>query len=217
MSPTLTASAASPWEPLQEPGYCLGVEPRPAFSARVRAHALQQGLASPTCTRVILLGDGGRQIVKILDICEHLWAYGRSYSRLKARADLPPLPTAMRKMAITIPARRPWCGGRSFPRSPRLGDHTPQIHTPARSVPTATPSNTWCLDIWGIQIRSAIVDQTDIPDKLCHPEFVLPFEQCHPRFPSRPAFNYPKYTALAPRLLSTVDASSRSKATRNIR
>ncbi len=111
VSPTPTASAASPWEPLQEPGYCLGVEPRPAFWARVRAHALQQGLASPTCTLVILLGDGadwiwrdadehlggqGRQIVKILDIFharEHLWAYGRSYfdTEIAAKAWAEPL------------------------------------------------------------------------------------------------------------------------------
>ncbi len=97
VSPTPTASAASVWQPLQESGYCLGVEPRPAFWARVRAHALQHGLASPTCTLVILLGDGadwiwrdadeylgklGSLIIKILDIFharEHLWAYARSY------------------------------------------------------------------------------------------------------------------------------------------
>ena len=55
---TFAARVADAWQPLQESGYCLGVEPRPAFWARVRAHALQYELASPTCTLVILLGDG---------------------------------------------------------------------------------------------------------------------------------------------------------------
>ncbi len=97
VSPTPTASAASARQPLQESGYCLGVEPRPTFWARVRAHALQYGLASPTCALVILLGDGadwiwrdadeylaklGSLIIKIPDLFharEHLWAYARRY------------------------------------------------------------------------------------------------------------------------------------------
>ena len=97
VSPAPTAPGISPWLPLHEPDFCLGLEPRPAFWARVRAHALQQGLTSPTCGLVVLLGDGadwiwhdadrylrvpGSVLVKILDIFharEHLWAFADSY------------------------------------------------------------------------------------------------------------------------------------------
>ena len=103
VSPTPSASEAPRWQPLNNtPDYCLGLEPRPEFWLRVRAHALQHGLASPTCHLVACVGDGldlaygarylgglGRYLVEIVDIFharEHLWAYARGYFDTEAAA-----------------------------------------------------------------------------------------------------------------------------------
>ena len=104
VSPTPSASEAPRWQPLQAPDYCLGLEPRPEFWRRVRAHALQHGLGSPTCRLVALVGDGadwiwrygarylgglGCDLIAIVDIFharEHLWAYARGYFDTEAAA-----------------------------------------------------------------------------------------------------------------------------------
>ena len=78
---------------MASPDYCLGLESRPDFWPRVYAHAVQQGLESPSCRLVALLGDGadwiwrygaeylslpGKTLIEIVDIYharEHLWAF----------------------------------------------------------------------------------------------------------------------------------------------
>ena len=68
---------------MASPDYCLGLESRPDFWPRVYAHAVQQGLETPSCRLVALLGDGadgigrygaeylslpGKTLIEIVDI-----------------------------------------------------------------------------------------------------------------------------------------------------
>jgi len=97
VSTTPSASKTPAWQPLQAADYCLGLEARPEFWRRVRAHALDLGLDAASCQLVVLLGDGadwiwrygahylggpGRQIVESVDIFHargHLWDYAKAY------------------------------------------------------------------------------------------------------------------------------------------
>ena len=94
---TPSASPIPVWQPLREADYCLGLEPRPDFWPRMRAHALALGLDAPSCQTVILLGDGadwiwrygaeylgrpGLTIIEGVDIYHartHLWEYAKAY------------------------------------------------------------------------------------------------------------------------------------------
>ena len=78
---------------MASPDYCLGLESRPDFWPRVYAHAVQQGLETPSCRLVALLGNGadwigrygaeylslpGKTLIEIVDIYharEHLWVF----------------------------------------------------------------------------------------------------------------------------------------------
>ena len=78
---------------IASPDYCLGLESRPDFWPRVYAHAVQQGLETPSCRLVALLGNGadwigrygaeylslpGKTLIEIVDIYharEHLWVF----------------------------------------------------------------------------------------------------------------------------------------------
>jgi hypothetical protein len=94
---TPSASPIPVWQPLREADYCLGLEARPDFWPRVRAHALALGLDAPSCQTIILLGDGadwiwrygaeylgrpGLDIIEGVDIYHargHLWDYAKAY------------------------------------------------------------------------------------------------------------------------------------------
>ena len=94
---TPSASSIPVWHPLCEADYCLGLESRPEFWPRLRAHALALGLDAASCQTIILLGDGadwiwrygakylgkpGLNIIEAVDLYHargHLWDYAKAY------------------------------------------------------------------------------------------------------------------------------------------